>query len=104
MATRTANASTVVAAETIGTEDGGSYVRVTPAALAAEEPTAQVTSGNANAYIAPGGAAGTTSGFSVTATSTTGDTYTITRAADGSISRTCANATGQTACPANHSW
>jgi type IV pilus assembly protein PilA len=93
--------SAQVAAETIGTENSGSFMLVTPATLAAEESTIRITSGGGNAYIAPGGASGTANGYSVTATSTTGDTYTISRAAGGSLSRTC---TGQSACPASHSW
>jgi type IV pilus assembly protein PilA len=97
--------SAQVAAETIGTDNSGSYASVTPTALNTYEATIPIASGGGNAWIAnPGGASGTATTYSVTATSTTGDTYTIQRAANGSISRTCANAPGQSACPASRSW
>jgi type IV pilus assembly protein PilA len=89
-------------AETIATDNGGSYVTITsPASLSAIEPTIQTATGNNNAYMSA--ATGTATGFVVTATSTTGDSYTITRAANGTTARTCANAAGQTAC-VNGTW
>ena len=97
--------SAQVAAETIGTDNGGSYALVTPTLLNTDESTIQLNSANNNAFVAnPGGASGTATTYTVTATSTTGDTYTIQRAANGSISGTCTNATGQSACPASGSW
>jgi len=98
--------SAQVAAETIGLDNGGSYVLVTPIALNAYEPTIQILPGGGNAYVVnPGGASGTATTYTVTATATTGDTYTISRGATGLISRTCTDATGQTACPvATHTW
>jgi len=99
--------SAQVAAETIATDNGGSYALVTPTLLNTYEATIQVGAGNNNAYIAnvntAGGAVGTATGYTVTATSTTGDTYSIIRAANGTVTRSCANATGQTAC-VNNSW
>ena len=67
--------SAQVAAETIATDNGGSYALVTPTLLNTYEATIQIDSGNGNAYVAdPGGASGTATTYTVTATSTTGDT------------------------------
>ena len=88
-------------AETIGTDNGGSYTTITgPASLSAVEATIPTAAGS-NAYISA--ATGTATGFVVTATSTTNSTYTITRAANGTVSRTCAPAsTG--GCSAGLTW
>jgi type IV pilus assembly protein PilA len=91
--------SAQVAAETIGTDNGGSYALVTPTLLNTYESTIQLNSANNNAFVAnPGGASGTATTYTVTATSTTGDTYSISRAANGTISRTCVNNPPNTAC------
>jgi type IV pilus assembly protein PilA len=98
--------SAQIAAETIATDNSGSYSLVTPALLNTYESTIQVGSAIAgNAYIAsPGGASGTATTYTVTATSTNGDTYSISRAANGTITRSCANFGANTACPLSHSW
>jgi type IV pilus assembly protein PilA len=91
--------SAQVAAETIATDNGGSYALVTPTLLNTYESTIQLNSANNNAFVAnPGGASGTATTYTVTATSTTGDTYSISRAANGVISRTCTNNPPNTAC------
>jgi len=100
--------SAQVAAETIATDNGGSYSLVTPALLNTYESTIQVGSTPAgNAYIqnvnGALGATGSATGYTVTATSTTGDTYSIIRNSSGTVTRSCQNATGQTACVGN-SW
>ena len=100
--------SAQVAAETIGTDHGGDYTLVTPTLLNTYESTIQVGSAVAgNAYIAnvntTGGAVGTATTYTVTATSTNGDTYSITRAANGTITRSCHNSGSNTAC-VNSSW
>ena len=98
--------SAQVAAETIATDNGGSYAALTPTALNQYEATIQLNSGNNNAFVAnPGGTSvsGGGTGYTVTATSTTGDTYSIVRA-NGSVTRSCAdNPSTNTAC-VNHSW
>ena len=99
--------SAQVAAETIATDNGGSYVLLTPALLNTYESTIQVGSTPAgNAYVAtPSGVSNVSATtYTVTATSTTGDTYSITRAANGTITRSCANFGTNTACPATHNW
>jgi type IV pilus assembly protein PilA len=91
-----------VAIETCATDNNGSYASATtPASLAAYEATIQTTAGNGNAYLSA--VAGTATGYTVTTTSTTNDTYSITRAANGALTRTCTNAAGQTAC-VNGTW
>src|SRR5271168_3073679 len=55
-----------VAAETIATDNNGSYTTVTPTNLQSYESTIQIASGGGNAYISA--ATGTASGYTVTAT------------------------------------
>jgi type IV pilus assembly protein PilA len=82
-------------AETIATDNNGSYATITgPTVISSYEPTVQTSAGNGNAYLS--GATGTATGYTVTATSTTGDTFSITRNSDGSIDRTCSVPTGTT--------
>jgi type IV pilus assembly protein PilA len=72
------------AAETLATDNNGSYANTTVAALQGVEPTLNDTSGASLT-----GATGTATTYSVTATSSNGNTYTIARAANGTVSRTC---------------
>ena len=95
-----------VAIETCATDNNGIYNTGTcnsPTALVAYEATIATASGAGNAWLS-GVSTPPTGGYSLTTTSTTQDTYTLTRSATGVLSRTCHNATGQTACPANSSW
>ena len=46
---------------------------------------------------------GTTATFTVTATSKSGNTFTVSRAADGTVTRTCATK-GEGACPKSGTW
>ena len=97
--------SAQIAAETYGTDNSGSYVGLTPAVLNTYEATIQVGSGNGNAFIAtPGGVSGVSAtAYTVTATSTLGDTFSINRASNGTITRTCSPvSTG--GCPASGTW
>ena len=96
-----------VAAETISTDNSGSYATVTPTTLNGVEATIQVGPGSGNAYVVtPGGASGTANTYSVTATSTNGDTFTIARSLTGLITRSCATLTGNpvTGCTAALTW
>jgi len=97
-----------VAAESFATDNNGSYVGLTPTVLNQYEGTIQVGSGNNNAYIAsPGGVSNlSVNTYTVTASSTNGDTFSITRNANGTIARTCTTAAGNqaTGCPATNSW
>ena len=94
-----------VAIETCATDNNGNYIGAcdSPTELAGYEATIQTTSTPGNAWLksVTTPAAG---GYTITTQSTTQDTYSITRSSTGTLSRTCADAAGQTACPANSSW
>ena len=79
-----------VAAETIATDNSGSYANVTITLLNQYEQTIQTTSGNGNAY-ATTPTSGTATGYTVTAASTDGNTFSIIRAG-GNITRSCNSA------------
>jgi type IV pilus assembly protein PilA len=91
-------------AETIATDNNGSYVTITgPAALNAVEksiPTAEV---NGAAYLSA--AEGTSTTWTVTAKAgaSSGDTFTIKRNAEGEVTRECTVA-GKGGCSAGGSW
>lgn len=75
-----------VAAETYATDHSGSYAGLTPAVVHSYEASIQITPGHGNAYISA--ATGSATGYTVTATSTTGDRFSISRKG-GAITRTC---------------
>ncbi len=77
-------------AETYATDNNGLYTGMSNTVLAGLEPTIQTAAGNNNAYLSDASPIGTpATGYSVTATSTDGNTFTITRSATGTITRTC---------------
>jgi type IV pilus assembly protein PilA len=80
--------SAQVAAETYATDNSGNYTGLSPAVLNQYEPTIQTASGNGNAYIS-GVTNVTNSTYTVTATSTDLNTFSINRLANGSTTRTC---------------
>src|ERR1700688_1172006 len=80
-----------VAAETIGTDNSGSFASVTQAVLNQYESTIQTSSASGSAYISA--ATGSAGGYTVTATAPSGETFSITRSA-GVITRTCTPSTG----------
>ncbi len=90
------------AAETLATDNNGSYAGVTLSALQNTESTLNDTS---SATLSVSGVSGT--GYSVISTSNaTGDAFTITRQANGTVSRTCSTGSGAGSpggCP-NGSW
>jgi type IV pilus assembly protein PilA len=91
-------------AESIATDHDGSYSNVTTAELHAVEPTIPITGSKSQAYLS-----GATSGpaeYSVTATATDGNEFTITRSSTGTITRTCKSETGKHLCSgsASSSW
>ena len=78
------------AAETLATDNNGSYANVTLSALQNTESTLNDTS---SATLSVSGVSGT--GYSVVSTSNaTGDSYTITRQASGTVQRTCTQGSG----------
>ena len=78
-----------VATETYATDNSGSYVGLSLTLLNQYEATIQTTSGNGNAYAS--GASGSGTGYTITAASTDGNTFSIIRAG-GATTRSC-NAT-----------
>ncbi len=88
-------------AETIGTDNNGSYLEVTLPKLKEYEPSIQTTASTTEAYLSA--ASGTATTFTVTAKSTSKDTFTVSRNANGEISRTCTQEVGSKGCP-NLSW
>jgi type IV pilus assembly protein PilA len=92
------------AAETLATDNQGSYAAITaPSSLSAIEKTIPTTASTSNAWLSA--ALGSTTGYAVTATSTSGATFTITNAG-GTVQRTCTppSATNAGGCPNPSSW
>jgi type IV pilus assembly protein PilA len=88
-------------AETYATDHNGSYAGFTVEEAHKYEPSIQTAAGNNNAYLSA-----TTNGaneYSVTAKSTNGDKFIITRSSSGEITRTCEKETGSKGC-ATGSW
>jgi type IV pilus assembly protein PilA len=82
--------SSQTAAETYATDHNGSYAAMDAAGLNAIEPTIPLTSnGNTRAFLSGAAPSGGGTGYGVTTTSVNGNTYTITRDANGNITHTC---------------
>jgi type IV pilus assembly protein PilA len=79
------------AAETIGTDSDGDFGTVSLSSLQTVESTLRDTTGATLASAAPAAA---NKGFTVSSRATDGNTFTITRAADGIVTRTCSVASG----------
>ena len=97
--------SAQVAIETCATDNNGVYTAATcstPTALAVYEATISTSATGGNAYLKT--VTTSAGGYILVTQSTTGDTYQLQRNANGTISRTCQNATGQTACPPGGTW
>jgi type IV pilus assembly protein PilA len=91
-------------AETVATDNNGSYVTITgPAALNAVEKSIPTTEVNGAASLS--GALGSATGYTVTAKAgaSSGNTFTIERNSNGEVTRTC-TVTGKGGCPASGSW
>ena len=90
--------------ETIATDNNGSYASVEgPAQLQAVEasiPTAEV---NGAAYLSAAKGTGTTWTVTAKAGAASGNTFTIERAENGTVTRKCA-AVGKGGCPASGLW
>ncbi len=91
-------------AETIATDNGGSYEKVTATELNKEEPTIRITASTKEAYVSA--TTHSKSAYSVTATSYNGDEFTISRNEAGVITRTCASPLTKKGCSgaASSSW
>jgi type IV pilus assembly protein PilA len=86
-AAKTLANSAATTAEAIGNDHSGEYKAVTLTEVAAYEPSIQESSGHGEAWLTT--AEGTKDEYVVTATSSTGDTFTITRTSSGTWARTC---------------
>jgi len=90
--------------ETIATDNNGSYASVKkPEELHEVEasiPTAEV---NGAAYLSAASGTGKTWTVTAKSGSASGDTFTIARAEDGTVTRTCATA-GKGGCPSSGEW
>ncbi|HST55963.1 MAG TPA: type II secretion system protein [Solirubrobacteraceae bacterium] len=88
------------AAETVATDNNGSYLNVTLASMQAVEQTLTDFSSSTLSIAA----ASTATTYSVKSTSNaSGESFTISRGATGTIARTCAPV-GKGACPASGLW
>ncbi len=90
-------------AQTIATDHGGSFASVSPTELHSYEATIAVGSGTPTKSAWVTAASGNTTSYSITVTSTTGDTFTTERNALGLTSHTCSEQTGSRGCP-DSSW
>lgn len=95
------------AAETIATDNGGSYGAVTPQTIHEYEPAIPTspTSANEGAWLSTAEAIDGGAGYTVTtvAPATNGERYTITRNGEGEVSRTCTPQSTKFGC-ATGSW
>jgi type IV pilus assembly protein PilA len=83
-------------AEAIASVNDGSYQKVTLAELAGEEPTIPIEASTAHAYLSA--ASANSSSFSVTAKATDGDELTISKTAEGTVTRKCFSPVTKTGC------
>jgi type IV pilus assembly protein PilA len=91
-------------AETIATDNGGNYTKVgTAGELKNYEPSIVTGTGTPTKEAWITSATGAATEYTVTATSTSGDTFTVHRNSSGEIERSCTQAQGSKGCPTN-SW
>jgi type IV pilus assembly protein PilA len=82
------------AAETYSTDHSGGYGGMEPSLLHEYEPVLQVAAGKGNAYLSIAESSEAGRGFTVTAKSPNGDTFSYTKTGGGTITRTCQIAAG----------
>ena len=92
-----------VAAETYGTDNNDDYTNLNVAELNLYEATIQTSQGNGNAYADAAATSGSTTGYTVTAESTNGDTFSIIRS-NGATTRTCTPGVGLQGGCNNGTW
>ena len=96
--------SAETAAETYSTDNGGSYEEVSVGSLKGVEDTIAESATESSSYLSGAGPIESNEGYEVTATSDkTGNTFTITRNANGNVSYTCTTG-GNGGCPENEIW
>ena len=86
--------------ETCATDNNGNYTSCTKAELEKYEPSLKTNAAKEAAIttVTPG-----SNTYTIVAESTSKDTFTITRGAEGEITRSCTQVTGSKGCPTN-SW
>ena len=89
--------------ETYATDHEGKYTGMEAAKLHEYEPSIQTAAGNNNAYLSGTAVIEGGAGYEVTATSTSGDKFTIKRNSEGVVTRTCEQVAGSKGC-ATGSW
>jgi type IV pilus assembly protein PilA len=90
-------------AETIGTDNSGEYVKVSAHEINRYEQTVPYVNAKSErqsgkAVLLEEGTKGSANSYEVTAVSSDGDTFTITRNPKGEIARTCTEETGTKGC------
>jgi type IV pilus assembly protein PilA len=89
-------------AESIASDNNGEYGQVSTTELHKYEPTIPIIAGAGGAYLSAATPSGKT-GYSVTATASDGDEFTITKSATGEVNRTCVAHGSKLVC-AGGSW
>jgi type IV pilus assembly protein PilA len=90
--------------ETIATDNNGSYASVTgPAQLQAVEASIPIAPANGAAWLSAATGTGTTWTVTATASASSGNTFTISRNANGEVTRTCEKE-GKGGCPTGGQW
>ncbi len=90
-------------AETIATDNNGSYATLSTTELTKYEPSIVVGSGTPTKEAWITSASGTATGYKIVATSTSGDTFTIENNG-GTITRSCTTSGSSKGCPSSGSW
>jgi type IV pilus assembly protein PilA len=90
-------------AETISTDNGGNYEKVTPAELHAYESSIVTAETETGAWISAAKGQESGKGYVVTAKTTSGQAFTIEKNAKSEVTRTCAPVKVGTGC-ASGSW
>jgi type IV pilus assembly protein PilA len=88
-------------AETISTENSGTYALVSPPELSRVEQTIPIVASTSEAYLSA--ASGTQDEYSVTATAPNGDELTIKKNSSGEVTRECASPIEKTGCSGGES-
>ena len=87
------------ASETYSTDHGGSFAGIEPKLVHEIEPAIQVAAGGANdAYLSGAEEQESGKGYTVTATASNGDTFTISRNKEAEVQHTCKAASSASGC------
>jgi type IV pilus assembly protein PilA len=90
-------------AETVATENDGSYAKVSRTELKRIEATIPIVANSSAAYLSAAKETEAGRGYTLTVTATDGDELTIARDENGNVSRTCASPVLKTGCAGGES-